>query len=398
MNIKEMNRAHNQKESSKELMIYIHIPFCERKCEYCDFLSAPGKRQEKEAYVNKLIEEIKSHKKLYDINLYNQYNITSIFIGGGTPSSLELNQINRIMETLKETFPSFVGKDDVEITIEVNPGTASKEKLLEYKNSGINRISFGLQSTDNKELKQLGRIHNYEIFLKNYELAREVGFSNINIDLISALPGQQLDSWSQTLERVIALQPEHISAYSLIIEEGTPFYDLYGENYNNEETDRLMYSKTKEMLSLHGYNRYEISNYAKSGYESSHNIGYWTRKDYLGLGLGSSSYLHGVRMKNETNLAKYLNTTDFTNLVIEKEVLSQKEEMEEFMFLGLRLIQGVSRSTFLNEFGKPLEDVYEKEIKLSVEEGLLAIEDDSIYLTEKGLDLSNIVMARFLQD
>ncbi len=394
MNIDESNDLMKNNKIKKELMLYIHIPFCEKKCDYCDFLSAPASGEVKERYAAKLVQEIKSH-----INMKDLYKISSIFIGGGTPSSLPVKLIRRIMEAVTETFDTSNNANDIEITIEVNPGTASSEKLLEYKESGINRLSFGLQSTDNKELKELGRIHTYETFLENYSLARKIGFHNINIDLMSGLPGQTIDGWLTTLERIIALKPEHISAYSLIIEEGTPFYSRYGLDYNNEETDRIIYTKTKELLQKNGYNRYEISNYAKDNYECRHNTGYWRRKEYLGLGLGASSLLNEVRMKNEEEINKYLALdSNLNGLITESSPLSKKEEMEEFMFLGLRLTKGISKTNFLKEFGQSIEEVYNKELLKSEQENLLYIGKENIYLTEKGIDLSNIVMSRFLLD
>jgi len=394
MNIDESNDLMKNNKIKKELMLYIHIPFCEKKCDYCDFLSAPASGEVKERYAAKLVQEIKSH-----INMKDLYIISSIFIGWGTPSSLPVKLIRRIMEAVTETFDTSNNANDIEITIEVNPGTASSEKLLEYKESGINRLSFGLQSTDNKELKELGRIHTYETFLENYSLARKIGFHNINIDLMSGLPGQTIDGWLTTLERIIALKPEHISAYSLIIEEGTPFYSRYGLDYNNEETDRIIYTKTKELLQKNGYNRYEISNYAKDNYECRHNTGYWRRKEYLGLGLGASSLLNEVRMKNEEEINKYLALdSNLNGLITESSPLSKKEEMEEFMFLGLRLTKGISKTNFLKEFGQSIEEVYNKELLKSEQENLLYIGKENIYLTEKGIDLSNIVMSRFLLD
>lgn len=392
MNIDESNDLVKNNKIKKELMLYIHIPFCEKKCDYCDFLSAPASGELKERYAAKLVQEIKGH-----INMKDLYKVSSIFIGGGTPSSLPVKLIRRIMKAVTETFDTSNNANDIEITIEVNPGTASSEKLLEYRESGINRLSFGLQSTDNKELKELGRIHTYETFLENYSLARKIGFHNINIDLMSGLPGQTIDGWLTTLERIIALKPEHISAYSLIIEQGTPFYSRYGLDYNNEETDRIIYTKTKELLQEKGYTRYEISNYAKDKYECRHNTGYWRRKEYLGLGLGASTLLNGVRMKNEEDINKYLALdSNLNGLITESSPLSKKEEMEEFMFLGLRLTKGISKTNFLKEFGQSIEEVYNKELLKSEQENLLYIGKDNIYLTEKGIDLSNIVMSRFL--
>lgn len=393
MTIYDGKKIEKNQAGKKELMLYIHIPFCEKKCDYCDFLSAPANGEMKLSYVSKLIEEIKGHKDKKEL-----YLVSSIFIGGGTPSSLPVHLIKEIMEAVNETF-DMLKSNYMEVTIEVNPGTINQAKLEEYKEAGINRLSFGLQSTDNKELKELGRIHTFETFLENYYLAREIGFDNINIDLMSGLPGQSVEGWVTTLEKIAALSPEHISAYSLIIEEGTPFYSRYGLEYNNEETDRLIYSKTKEFLQKSGYNRYEISNYAKKDYECRHNIGYWRRTEYLGLGLGSSSLLGSTRFKNEEDINKYLSLdSDFKRIVIERTPLSKKEEMEEFMFLGLRLTKGVSKNNFLLEFNQAIEEIYNKELLKSEQEKLLYIGKDSIYLTEKGIDLSNVVMSRFLLD
>ncbi|NMB43757.1 MAG: oxygen-independent coproporphyrinogen III oxidase [Clostridiales bacterium] len=384
------------------LGIYIHIPFCDKKCDYCDFLSGPANNQTKEAYSKAIIEEIKAYKDLMD-----DYLVKTIFIGGGTPSSIEANYIVQILDSINKNF----NLDVEEISIETNPGTLSREKLKSYKDVGINRLSIGLQSTNNQELKLLGRIHTYEEFLENYHLARELGYSNINIDLMSGLPGQSVEAWEESLQKVLALKPEHISAYSLIIEEGTPFYERYGDknasdideensrgNGNiDEETDRLLYSKTKEMLELHGYNRYEISNYARQGYECKHNKSYWDRIPYLGLGLGSSSLIDNTRYNNEENLRNYIKNSSKPSLLRKNLIILSKEEaMEEFMFLGLRLTKGISKSKFHQEFGIPIEEIFHKQINQSIKEGVLEEIADTIRLTDYGLDVSNHVLARFL--
>ena len=384
------------------LGIYIHIPFCDKKCDYCDFLSGPANNQTKEAYSKAIIEEIKAYKDLMD-----DYLVKTIFIGGGTPSSIEANYIVQILDSIINNF----NLDVEEISIETNPGTLSREKLKSYKDVGINRLSIGLQSTNNQELKLLGRIHTYEEFLENYHLARELGYSNINIDLMSGLPGQSVEAWEESLQKVLALKPEHISAYSLIIEEGTPFYERYGDknasdideensrgNGNiDEETDRLIYSKTKEMLELHGYNRYEISNYARQGYECKHNKSYWERIPYLGLGLGSSSLIDNTRYNNEENLRNYIKNSSKPSLLRKNLIILSKEEaMEEFMFLGLRLTKGISKSKFHQEFGIPIEEIFHKQINQSIKEGVLEEIADTIRLTDYGLDVSNHVLARFL--
>ena len=289
----------------KELELYLHIPFCVKKCNYCDFLSAPAEEKTRAAYVDTLIREIEGFEEPED------YEVVTVFFGGGTPSILPGEAILRLMEALRKKFHF---REEAEITLEANPGTVDEKKLSFYKKAGINRLSFGLQSTDAEELKKLGRIHTWEKFLESFELARKAGFSNINVDLMSALPGQTVESWEKTLKQVIALNPEHVSAYSLIIEEGTPFYQLYEKDAEkrdageepellpSEEEERAMYELTGSVLKENGYLHYEISNYAKPGRECRHNLGYWQRKDYLGFGLGASTLLNPVRYKNTEDL------------------------------------------------------------------------------------------------
>lgn len=402
----------------KDLGLYIHIPFCVKKCDYCDFLSAPADEETKYNYVRALIAEIESYRQIS-----TEYLVKTIYIGGGTPSSLKGEYIEEIMNAVREVFTipgidntNFIHINDnsnisaigdssdisdikPEITIEVNPGTVTQSKLEAYKRAGINRISFGLQSTDNRELKLLGRIHTYETFLENYKLAREVGFRNINIDLMSGLPGQTLTDWLNNLNNIIQLNPEHISAYSLILEEGTPFFSRYREEDLDEELDRVIYAKTYEYLKKAGYYKYEISNYAKPGYESRHNTSYWVRKDYLGIGLGAASLLDNTRFQNEANLAEYLRLSrDYHTIRKDQEVLSVPRQMEEFMFLGLRMTKGISKTDFKEHFGVSLESVYQKVINKHLAEGLIDEKDDRIYLTEKGIDVSNLVFADFLLD
>ena len=379
----------------KDLGIYIHIPFCVRKCDYCDFLSAPADEETKYNYVKALIAEIKSYKQISE-----EYLVKTIFIGGGTPSSLEGKLIETIMEAIRTVFSiSYETKKQPEITIEVNPGTIIREKLLCYKSSGINRLSFGLQSADNEELKLLGRIHTFETFKENFNLARELGFNNINIDLMSGLPGQTMEKWLYTLQEAVKLYPEHISAYSLMIEEGTPFYLRYREEDLDEELDRKIYAKTKEYLEKAGYYRYEISNYALPGFESRHNSSYWVRTDYLGLGLGASSLIKNIRYQNEDNLTAYLKkSADHHDIRKSREPLSKTQQMEEFMFLGLRMSNGVSKNNFEKIFNIPIDAIYGDTINKTVKEGLIGVKGDKIYLTDKGVDLSNHVLAGFLLD
>ena len=363
----------------KSLGIYIHIPFCVRKCKYCDFLSGPAGIETKVSYIEMLLKEIEQYKRIL-----KERQTNTIFFGGGTPSILEGDAIVRIMEKLKE-----LGNisETAEISIEANPGTVTEEKLRLWKQAGINRISFGLQSADNSELKQLGRIHTWEEFEANYHLARTCGFKNINVDLMSALPGQTVDTWRETMEKVTALEPEHVSAYSLIIEEGTPFYEVYDKHPEllpTEEEERAMYYETKTFLASKGYERYEISNYAKKGYECRHNLSYWERVDYLGLGLGAASLLGNVRKSNQTELVEYLKG----NFSGEEEVLDETAAMEEYFFLGLRKMQGVNWVPYQKQYGKTVEQL--------TAEKLIELDGNHIRLTELGIDVSNYVLAEFL--
>ncbi|MBE5972751.1 MAG: oxygen-independent coproporphyrinogen III oxidase [Lachnoclostridium sp.] len=380
----------------KQMELYIHIPFCVRKCAYCDFLSFPQTKETMQRYVEKLTEEIRWAGKQYQGR-----GVSSVFIGGGTPSILEAEQMLRIMQAIHE---SFYIEETAEISIEANPGTVAEEKLRAYRQAGINRISFGLQSADDAELKLLGRIHTYEEFLENFRLARTCGFDNINVDLMSALPGQTVNSWEETLIRVAELEPEHISAYSLIIEEGTPFYEKYGEGRGegllpDEDSEREMYHRTKAILKDMGYDRYEISNYAKSGKECRHNVGYWTGVPYLGLGLGASSYLDGSRFCNDSDLDSYLNGAHGRRF--DEQILTERDMQEEYFFVGLRLVEGVSVKGFEERFGVTVETVYPGLMERLVREGgaeFAGKDKDRFCLTEFGMDVSNYIMAQFLQD
>lgn len=381
------------------LELYIHIPFCMKKCGYCDFLSMTADSETKLAYVHKLKEEIRYFGKSF-----HKRSVSSIFFGGGTPSVLHGQQIVDIMQTVRQAFQIL---PDAEISIECNPGTVSWEKLEAYRRAGINRISFGLQSTDEQELQQLGRIHTYEEFLFGYDLARKCGFQNINVDLMSALPGQTVKSWERTLKKVTQLKPEHISAYSLIIEEGTPFYEKYEADellrekgevpkfLPTEEMERQMYDLTEAFLKEKGYYRYEISNYAKPGKECRHNVGYWERMDYLGLGLGASSLIANCRYSNPADMDSYLH---WTYDRLDPQSLTRQEQMEEYMFLGLRMMKGVSRETFQQQFGMHIESVYGQVLKNLEQQGLLRSYEGMVQLTEKGIDVSNYVLAEFLLD
>lgn len=391
------------KKQTGQVGIYLHIPFCVKKCNYCDFLSAPADWNTQKRYVEALKKEI----SFYQDRLEN-YTISSIFFGGGTPSVLEEKWIKELLEIIFEMY--FV-EDDAEITIEANPETLTKEKLESYKKAGINRLSIGLQSTENEQLKRLGRIHTYEKFLEIYAFARNAGFDNINVDLMSALPFQTQSEWEETLRKVVSLvpKPEHISAYSLIIEEGTQFYEIEEDlSLPKEEADRQMYWRTKELLEREGYLRYEISNYALPGKESRHNQIYWNLKEYLGMGLGAASYFGGSRFKNTEDLKEYLSFLEDSNLQHNKkekiglqrdiQILSKKERMEEFMFLGLRQTKGISEHKFLELFQVNVMELYRNKVESAIQMGMLWRKNGRIGLTERGIDVSNIVLAEFLLD
>lgn len=381
------------KTKRKPISVYIHIPFCVRKCLYCDFLSAPAGEEEKTRYLQRLLEEIRT-----EAENYADYEVQTIFIGGGTPSLLRQEETERLLKTIGRYYQV---AQSPEITIEVNPGTVNAAKLKAYHEMGINRLSIGLQSAMKEELEGLGRIHTWEDFLQTYKEAVKSGFNNINVDLMSAIPGQTIESFRETLSRVLALkpQPAHISAYSLIIEEGTPFYENPPE-LPDEETDRLMYKITDDILRKNGYHRYEISNYAKKGRECRHNKVYWTRGDYVGFGIGAASLVHNVRFHNTRDIKSYIAAP--YSLKEEIEELSEEEQIEEYMFLGLRLTDGISLQAFYETFGKTVEEVYPGLIGKLTAQGLLLTaggkekEAERIFLSEYGLDVSNRVMAEFL--
>lgn len=403
------------------LALYVHIPFCARKCRYCDFLSMPASDGEKEAYVRAVRQEIQNFAQGGDARgCLSEYGVCSVFFGGGTPSLLNEGQLAGILAALRECF---VFDDRAEITVECNPGTLIREKLLEYRRAGVNRLSLGLQSADNHELALLGRIHTWEDFLCSYHLVREMGFGNVNVDIMSALPGQTTLSYEQTLQQVIMLQPEHISAYSLIVEEGTPFYEMYGEGRQDvgalcapdegeekngvpapeplpdEDVERKMYVRTGEILQKAGYHRYEISNYAMPGRECRHNICYWEGTEYIGFGVGAASLFRGCRHTNEREISVYKDRVRRGLSVRAQSILlSEKERMEEFMFLGLRMMRGVSEEEFYRRFGRTMEEVYGAVLKKYLDLGLLRQEGGRVFLTERGIDVSNTVFCDFLLD
>lgn len=419
--------------------IYIHIPFCKQKCLYCDFISAKGCDRDMELYEEALLKEIESTEI--------DEPVDSVFFGGGTPSVYKVEYIEEILKIILRKYN--IDKDIAEITIEVNPGTVDYDKLKRYRAAGINRISIGLQSADNEELKLLGRIHTYEKFVETYTEARRAGFNNINIDLMSAIPYQTVNSFMETLKKVVKLNPEHISAYSLIIEEGTPFYNKYGENGEfsdaipSEETDREMYHMTKTFLKENGYERYEISNYSKKGYECKHNIKYWSRDNYYGFGVAAASLVNNLRYSNISDRDKYIdillrrkldrtdieriNNTNIDEIRDEISEVNKDEQIEEFMFLGLRKMEGISLKEFERVSGKTLREEYGEIPDRLISEGLCevvridgdkdvedilkyvdkniskekcgGIKDNEEYfrLTERGIDISNSVFVEFMK-
>lgn len=425
----------------KSISIYIHIPFCVKKCQYCDFLSAPADSRAQKVYLRALKQEIREQAARY-----REYEVQTVFIGGGTPTAVPCENL---CEVLKTVFSFYRMNPHAEISMEANPGTVTKEALLSYRKAGINRISIGLQSADDVELKLLGRIHTYRDFQQTYRWAQEAGFTNINLDIMSALPGQSVENYKKTLETVLSLKPQHISAYSLIVEEGTPFYEKYGQESEklqatgekqpdlpSEEEEREMYALTEKLLAAAGYHRYEISNYALPGRECRHNLVYWKRGNYMGFGLGAASMVENVRFENIREMQEYLaeyagmpdaepvfaevaqrdaqvlpneqesslredtHSENEQELSIRENVhpLSPQEQMEETMFLGLRLTEGVSKAEFHRQFGVSMEQIYGEVIRKNTAKGLLIDEAGYVCLTREGMDLSNYVMAQFLLD
>ena len=367
------------------ISLYIHRPFCKSKCLYCDFLSYSGREAYIDEYVKVLLKEIKSFRC--------DRRVKSVFIGGGTPSVIESRYIADIMGTL---FSDYNIMPDAEITIEANPGTVTDESLKVYRSCGINRISFGLQAWQDRLLKIIGRIHSSADFVRGFKAARTAGFDNINCDLMFSLPCQSPEDFFETINNVIDLQPEHVSAYSLIIEEGTPFYDMYEKGnfpYIDEDKDRQMYWGAVDILSKAGYNQYEISNFAKEGKQCRHNLVYWRRGDYKGFGLGAASLINEVRLKNTENLGEYI----AGKTIAEKESLTLTDRQEEFMFLGLRCNSGISESDFYSNFNEQIDDVYGDEISKLISDGLISRKNGRINLTKRGFDLANMVFVEFIQ-
>ena len=393
-----------------DLGIYIHIPFCIKKCDYCDFISYTNCYDLQEKYVKKLIEEIEENRDLLKNNF-----ISTIYIGGGTPSSIKPEFIKKILDKIYEIceISQISEKIKIETTIEVNPGTTTRNNLQLYKNCGINRLSIGLQSTNDTILETIGRIHNYKQFLDTYKWAKEAGFKNINVDLMLGLPGQDIETLKESLENIVNLQPmpNHISVYSLIVEEGTKIeqnINLGKLKLPDDEEERKQYHYTKNYLELNGYKHYEISNFAKPGFESKHNMNCWKQKQYVGFGVAAHSYVNGVRYANTSDLKEYLNVNyvesendlkyrkNFKSIKIIEENQNKLDMEKEFMMLGLRKLDGVSISKFEQKFGENPIYLFRNELQKLVEEDLLEVDLDDIRLTRKGLDLANLVWEKFV--
>lgn len=369
----------------KEISLYIHIPFCKNKCFYCDFTSFSSMEKYMPAYIEALEKEI---------NLRcNNYKIRSLFIGGGTPSYLNVSELNKLMEIVSKL--KYV--ENAEKTMECNPGTLSEEKISIIKKGGINRLSFGLQSTQDRLLKKIGRIHNYNDFTHNYFLARSYGFNNINVDIMFGLPTQTIKEWEESLNKIIEIKPEHISAYSLIVEENTPFYTLFNEDklkLPTENEEREMYHLGAKILENNGYHQYEISNFAKENKECFHNKIYWQCEEYIGVGLAASSYINNTRIKNVSKIEEYINKiNENTCISIIENVNTKEDNIEEFMFMGLRMIKGIKETDFMKRFGVSVDSIYKEVINKNIDIGLLERNNGRIYLTKKGIELSNTVMS-----
>lgn len=375
----------------KEVGLYIHIPFCKQKCWYCDFPSFPCKEYLMEEYIEALIKEINNR-------IDNNINIKTIFIGGGTPTYLSSEQLLKLGKKITELNLN----KNIEFSVEANPGTLSEDKLKALKSIGVNRLSMGLQAVQDYHLKAIGRIHTFKEFKENFKMARKIGFDNINVDLMFGLPNQTLQEWIDTLNTICNLNPEHISAYGLILEEGTAFYKLYENdklNIPDEEIERKMYKATLEVLNRNGYEQYEISNFSKKHRECTHNLIYWNLDEYIGVGSGSSSYLDNLRISNESNIEKYIESINDGKYGAQEQFENSiKDNMEEFMFMGLRKIKGISIENFQKKFNKNIYQVYGKIINKHKKLNLLEEKDGNIALTSKGIEISNFVMSDFIID
>lgn len=387
----------------KEVGIYVHIPFCKHKCYYCDFISFADKNSLIEEYIKWLKYEIKEvgqgNRLDYENKLDDLVLVKTIYIGGGTPSFIESKYITEILKTIEE---NFVVDEDAEITMEMNPGTVDENKLKDYYNCGINRLSIGLQETNNALLKEIGRIHTYEDFKNTYSLVRNVGFKNINVDLMLGLPNQSILDLENSINKIINLNPEHISVYSLILEENTVLKNKVDQGIltlPEDEMERKMYYTVKNMLENNGYIHYEISNFAKKGFESKHNLDCWNQKEYMGFGAAAHSYTNNFRFSNIENIEEYINNfknnKEEDNLIFH-EKQNRESKMKEYMMLGLRKIEGVNIQQFKNKFVENPIFIFRKEIEKLVNEELLEVDGNFIKLTKKGLDLANLVWEEFV--
>ncbi len=373
------------------LGLYLHFPFCVRKCKYCDFLSFASDEETMRLYGRAMMEEIRAAAPLYQ-----NERVDTVFLGGGTPSIMPVDVLMDIFDVLHECFCI---SPDAEVTMEMNAGTITKQHFP-LLNREINRVSVGVQSANDHELQLLGRIHNREDAERSLSLLKEAGIFNINIDLMSGIADQSAESWEETLRWALSMDVPHISAYSLIVEDGTPFAALYDKNLlhlPDEETERRMYHETKEMLKKGGYLRYEISNYAKEGYACRHNIRYWKRENYIGFGIGAASLFNNQRWHNTENLRDYLKHAGSAEAIrMDVEALHKKAQMEEFMFLGLRMMTGVSAKEFEEGFGCSMEEIYGKVLHRFCREKLLVCENGRYALSERGIDISNRILSEFL--
>ena len=392
-----------QEDNIKKIGLYIHIPFCKSKCYYCDFVSYPDKLNMQGKYIECLKQEIEKYSKENDImfehGLEPKFMIKTIYIGGGTPSIINENYIENLLNTIKT---KFMVEPDAEITIEVNPGTTTMQKLEKYRKAGINRVSIGLQACQECLLREIGRIHNYKQFENTYKCARDIGFDNINVDLMIGLPKQTLNDVKESINKILKLKPEHISVYSLILEENTPLYEMVQEkqlDMISDELERNMYWYVKKTLEKHNYNQYEISNFSKPGFESNHNMDCWNQKEYIGIGAAASSFLDDKRYSNVESIENYINNIQSgkpnSNLVFE-ESLNEESKMQEYMMLGLRKIQGVNIMEFEHKFNQNPIIKYCKVLDKLANEGLIVIIDNNIKLTNKGIDLANLVWEEFV--
>lgn len=382
---------------NNEIGVYIHIPFCISKCFYCDFASFAKKEDLIEQYVFALCNEI-----LKNAEILSQYKITTIYIGGGTPSYIDEKYIKQMLDTLM----LFINKEELkEVTIELNPNSVTREKLLTYKEAGVNRLSIGLQSTYDDILKKIGRVHKIEDFENTLNLANEVGFNNISLDLIYPLPDLNLERFKASVDYVLSLKDnniKHISIYNLEVHENTKLAFLLNEGYVtlvDEDEEYEMYKYLKDTFEKNGYHRYEISNYSLTGYESKHNLRYWNQELYLGFGSGASSFFGGARYSNVKNIEEYINCIDNDKSVIEDdsyEELDLLAIMKEYVMLSLRKIDGLNITKFKTKYKKDITDIFGQEIKELIDNGLIEKAENSIKLTNRGLEVANLVWEKFV--